>query len=565
MRKGPIDRFSAMVRRRRDPDQRPNPYDGAPEPDLAGALNGAEIPVPLRGIPVEADGERVPDDLFDGAFYRRLYADVDDRPRMHFAERGRGEGRAPSAGAIFLAEAIRLAARDSARPMHDLIDLLPPDSRHRARGRGLWNRLWTCVHPDVYVAQLGAAERSEIERLQADGLSAVDAAFTHFLASGARAGKRVTALFNHDWYAARLDERGLAVPDGTSPFFHWLTVGWDERIVPTPLFDEGFYRDRHPSVASSSGWGFVHFMDRGCYAPSWQPSPTGRHHDGAADPDAAGAHRPLLTTQLLHHATDYDLTRTSWLEEGQRITLARHERFSNSPKVAELVRKAAAIEPLIHMPRKSHMSVSLAPYRQNRVHLHSRGEDLRRALGSRSYDAVLLVPGDNESAGTLAEAFERELRSRTRATSVLVVATDTPPTDSSFDVHRFTGGMTTDLQVDLLQDLVRGVEATTIVTIGSALGWALYSAYVRQLSTKASLGGVLLPDRDEDAELVRARLMEDCFGRLDFLAVDNESERARLVERFALPQVQQQRLLTVDPADPVAGVARALEIPRRSA
>ena len=540
---------------------------GATAPDLAAVLPGVDLPVPLRGIPAEADGEPVPDELFDRRFYRRLYPDAGDRaPREHFAAAGRAEGRAPSAGAVYLVDAIRLAARDSATPMADLVSLLPPDQRRRAGGHVPWDRLWRSTHPEVYAAQLDAAGTAELEALVDDGLSRVTATVTHFLVHGAAAGLRPGALFQEDWYLSRLSERGLVVPEGTIPFFHWLTVGWDERIVPTPLFDEEFYRDRHPSIAAGRQWGFGHYLLRGCYAPSWQPSPTGRHHDGAADPRAQAEQRPLLVTQLLHRASDFDLRRTSWLEEGQQVVLARRDRFLASPRVAELVAKVAAIEPLVHEPRRTQLSVSLAPYRQNRVHLYSRAEEVRRALGSRAHDAVLLVPGDDERITVLADTFEKAILERSPEASVLRVATDAAPRDDAFDLVRFTPGMTTALQTDLLLDLVRGVEATRVVTIGSDLGWELLRAYVRQLSVRAALGGVLLTGGSTEQDAAQeARIVEECFPRMDWLLLDDADRRTSLVDRFVLPASSRRRLLAFDPATPANAIADALDTPRRSA
>lgn len=546
----------------------------APEPDLSRALGGVTLPVPLRGIPAEAAGERVPNELFDQRFYTLLYGDVDGSPRAHFAKTGRAEGRAPSVGAIYLAPAIRLAAQGSATPMADLVDLLPPDRRQRAGTRSVWERLWRCVHPDAYAAQLQGSERARIEDLCADGLSRTDATVAHFLAVGARSGLRVGALFNEDWYLARLEEHGLEVPDGTLPFFHWLTKGWSRRIVPTPLFDEDFYLDRHPSVAKASTWGFRHYLERGCYNANSMASPTGRDHDGAADPEAAASRRPLLLTQWLHHSDRYDLTRTSWLEEGQTAVLARYERFRNSPRVAELTAKIAAIEPLVYVPRQTNQTVSLAPYRQNRVHLYSRAEDLRRALNSAAHDAVVLVPGDDVRCAGIAAAVTRELQARTPGVSVLTAATDTSPADPSdpsdpsdlaFDFHRFTDGMTSGLQVDLLLDMVRGVEARTVITVASRLGWQLFRAYVRQLAAGAALGGVIPAGSEPENEIEISRILEGCFGRLDWLMVWEETQRTGIADRFVLPRERRQRLLAVDAAAPEAAVGRALDLPRRSA
>ena len=82
-------------------------------------------------------------------------------------------------------------------------------------------RLRWCVHPRLYLAQLGEDEREALGEEPG-----VDAVVGHYLKDGAERGLRVSALFNPGWYDARLAEHGLAVPDGEASFLHWLRVGW---------------------------------------------------------------------------------------------------------------------------------------------------------------------------------------------------------------------------------------------------------------------------------------------------------------------------------------------------
>jgi hypothetical protein len=135
-------------------------------------------------------------------------------------------------------------------------------------------RLRWCVHPRFYVAQLTLDERAAL----GDDLD-VETAVEHYLSHGARAGARICAFFNPAWYAGRLAELGLEVPAGEVPFLHWLTVGWDRRVVPTPLFDPDWYLEHHPLLESHPRWIFHHYLTRGCYQPQWLPSPAGRHHE----------------------------------------------------------------------------------------------------------------------------------------------------------------------------------------------------------------------------------------------------------------------------------------------
>jgi hypothetical protein len=183
--------------------------------------------------------------------------------------------------------------------------LLPASHRDRVERPALARRLRSAAHPRFYAAQVGEP-----------GIAAdVEGAIAHFLASGLRDGARISGLFNAEVYAQRLEERGLEVGPGVDTFLHWLSVGWDARVVPTVLFDEGFYVGRHPDLANGPDWAFAQYLRAGCYAPGRLPTPFGPNYGGVAAPDARERQDPPLVAGLLHRAADHDLSRTSWLEE----------------------------------------------------------------------------------------------------------------------------------------------------------------------------------------------------------------------------------------------------------
>ena len=166
---------------------------------------------------------------------------------------------------------------------------------------------------------------------------------------GLRAGGRRSdqwAVQRPTIYEERLADRGLKIEPGVHPFLHWLSVGWDERVVPTVLFDEEFYVARHPDVASGPDWAFAQYLRAGCYAPGRSPTPFGPNYGGVPAPDARERQDPPLVTGLLHRAADYDLTRTSWLEQGVTLGAAKLAAL-DTERMRGLVAKAAAIEPLI--------------------------------------------------------------------------------------------------------------------------------------------------------------------------------------------------------------------------
>jgi len=464
----------------------------------------------------------------------------------------------------------------AADPRVALEGLLPEIPRDRIGE--VWSRLRACTHPRFYAAQLSAEELAPY-----GGRLDLDSTVAHYLAHGARAGKRPSVIFHPQTYADRLAERGLRLPDGAVPFLHWLSVGWDARIVPTPLFDEAWYRKKHPQIVRA--WGFAQYVDRGLYEPQWRPSPLGRHHAGMSVPNAAQEHAPLLLPEMLHRAADHDLTRTSWLEEGCLRALETCATL-RSPRVQDLIAKAAAIEPLIEEGVESGLAVTCPPYRAPRLFMAEQAEALRRRVGMTHVDTVVVVPDLTAAtiagvAGQLAAA----LREAEPAASVLLAAADTaaeteadasrgaatsavpglPPGIDVLDLGPFAVGFDEERRVDLLLDLVRGLTARRIVTAGSRVGWRLLAAYGRQLSTAASLGACLEPpERTEQGNLVGFAVKEfqEAFADLDWALVTTAELAADLINRYLLSGSLRQRLVTAyaeDGTSDADGSARQIE------
>ncbi|WP_310963481.1 hypothetical protein [Nocardioides terrisoli] len=525
---------------------------GRPGDPSGPALTPAPpLPRPFGGIPAEAGGEPVPDELFDGRFYRKHYPQIVDlgvSPREHFARTGRAAGHAPSAGATYLADAIRSRARTSQTPMADLLTLLPVGQRDRARDAGLWERLRSCVHPDLYAAQLDLETRGTF-----GGPLDVDAATTHFLAHGARAGLRVSALFNPGWYAAQLAVRGITMDPDAVPMFHWLTVGWNEQIVPTPLFDEAYYRDRHAGVRGA--WAFPHYLATGCYQARFRPSPLGPHHSGEEDPTARQEQRPLLLREMLHRSDEYDLSRTSWLEEGCRAALSKLDRLG-SPTMRTMIDKAAALEPLVTSSTPLRRAAGWPPRRHHRLHPVEQMERLRHALGRTHVDTLLLVPDAADSpAVRAAAALAGGFAALQPAASLMVLATDNPGVEPAaflegtacvVDVASYAAGIGAELRTDLLLDVVRGLGADRVVTVESRLGWELFTSYARQLAARASLGAYLfgyVHDEAGNRTGFPAGAFEDCFAHLDWVVVDSPELRGDLVDRYVMSDASARRLV----------------------
>jgi hypothetical protein len=266
---------------------------------------------------------------------------------------------------------------------------------------------------------------------------------------------------------------------------------------------------------------------------------------------------------MLYRAKRYDLSRTSWAEEGARAAWAKYDAL-RSPRMTELVEKVADIEPLVLQPNRKYPVANTRPYRSKRLHLDQQAEELRRAVGRVHVDTIILVPGGKRTVAPLLE----QLLARAGPDSALVVATDAggtakesrAPENAYLNLLPFLDGMEEDFRLDLLLDLARGLTAERIVVIGSELGWGLLGTYGRQLSARASLGAYV-PEADGRTEKIgpAVRRFQKCFARLDWALVDSAAQAEQLIDRYALPTSLAERLVPLGDH----AVERTLDLPRR--
>lgn len=460
-----------------------------------------------------------------------------------------------------LARRSALEARASGAMLKDMIRLIPALKRHRIKIGVVSRRLRICAHPRLYSAQFTPDELTAL-----GGEFDIDSAVSHYLAHGVHEGRRLCALFNPEWYLDRADRAGITVEPETPPFLHWLSVGWKKHIVPTPLFHQGFYEERYPGVASSYSWSFEHFLTKGCYEVKWQPSPNGRHHPGGEDPHASERQAPLLLREMLYRADDYDLSRTSWAEEGARAARAKYEALQ-SEQLTALVAKAGEIEPQIFQPRWVYPGAGAPPYRGRRLFLDRQAEEVRRAVDRVHADTVVLVPGG--TAPGVAAALE-PLLAHLEPDELLVVATDTAgsaegngvPGAACLDLLPFLNGMERDFRVDLLLDLVRGLTPKRVIVMSSELGWSLLAAYGRQLSAQASLGAYLASAENDPGQTgpsPSAAEFQQSFAHLDWALVETPALAERLTDQYALPSALAERLVPLGEHAP----GRVFALPRR--
>jgi GT2 family glycosyltransferase len=89
----------------------------------------------------------------------------------------------------------------------------------------------------------------------------------HYLAEGARCGRRPHLLFHEQYYrvSCGLNDQQAGLP-------HFLAVGLAENRNPHPLFDSAFYLARYPDVATAGINPFWHYLTVG-YTESRDPHP----------------------------------------------------------------------------------------------------------------------------------------------------------------------------------------------------------------------------------------------------------------------------------------------------
>lgn len=410
--------------------------------------------------------------------------------------------------------------------------LLPEGHRDRVERPALARRLRSAAHPRFYAAQVGEAALADD----------VDAAIAHFVSHGLAGGARISGLFNADVYRERLAERRLRIDPGVDAFLHWLSIGWDERVVPTVLFDEEFYVGRHPDVAGNADWAFAQYLRAGCYALGRSPTPFGPNYGGVAAADARERQDPPLVAGLLHRASDYDLTTTSWLEEGV-VLGARKLAALQSERMRALVAKAAAIEPLVAQTPRERW-VSWPPHTHPMLMPTARAEEVRRGLGLVRADTVVVVPGGPPSPGVAAAVTA--LRGIEPDATVVVATTEEPtptavddlavPLDLARPWADFTGAR----RLLGLLDVVRGLRPRRVVVAGR-LGWRLLSEHGTTLRNEMSLAAVLTDAGDDDPD---GGDFQGCFDRLDWVVTDTDAHRDALVARYLLPSAARARLLS---------------------
>lgn len=535
------------------------------KPSHPGSATRTAAPIVIDDHP-----DPFPRALFDRKFYLDTYPDVGASglgPFAHFLQRGRLEGRFPSPGARLISAAAQRRSSISATPWHDIVALFPSEKRKTLRRPLAWKRLRSTVHPLFYSAQVGGEAHLTL-----------DEAFDHFLSEGAFEGLRVSSLFNSDWYLRQLERTGNRLPVAPAQaFFHWLSVGWEQEIVPTPLFDERYYRDRHRDLENLEAWPFLHFLNHGCFEPGRRPSPWVAAARGPGR-NLKVEQNPVLLTELMTEesgAPVMDLRRSSPLEDRAIVMASKAERL-RSPAMQRLVDAAAAIEPLVLRPYGAG-EVTWPPVSHGVMKLVRQAESMRKDLPAGHFDTIVLSPhcrmaGSARVTGALTRALA-EIEPDKRVLLLTTELSDFERPDwfpddlAVFDISSYAQILGPEQRIRLLLDLVRGVRPTRVVNVNSRLGWDLFKLFGRQLSEETDLSAYLFT-WDLDARGNRGgypiTYFQECFGFLSHVVTDNSTLRDELIDRYALSTTLQERLVVAyTPVSAPVGVDHSQVFARR--
>ncbi len=133
----------------------------------------------------------------------------------------------------------------------------PPIPLPTSRTEGTRGRLEGLFDPDYY-----AASNADVALSGKDPLE-------HFLAAGAREGRKPNPLFDPEYY---LDNNPEVEASGANPLVHFAEKGAWEGRKPNPLFDPAYYLEKYPDVARSGRNPLAHFLERGA-AQGRRPNP----------------------------------------------------------------------------------------------------------------------------------------------------------------------------------------------------------------------------------------------------------------------------------------------------
>lgn len=371
------------------------------------------------------------DAFFDAPFYLKRYADVamaGADPLQHYKKHGWREGRWPTAWFNPKEYHLRFpgAVGKEVDPFVHFINSGDFDDAREAYNLAV--EVEPPTEPKTLLpGKARVAGRAVVYELSPPSAEDIEVTEPHFDAS---------------FYMSTYPDVERSLVD---PLIHFLTIGWLEGRDPSPDFSVRMYLRDYPDVRRARINPFVHYCRKGRNQP-W------RRAVGVAE-------------------------------------AAVLEKFSTDDRIAQMVREAIKLEPMVGLP-DALRTVNI-PTRTLKAH-SAAWRSLRVALAGKSYEFVVLIPHIRMSgAARVSSVFTRALSEVVGEKRILVVCTDSselefqhwfPEKFDLFDGSVIFQSVEAGLRTQLLYDLLRGVGARAVFNVNSRLAWDAMEVYGRQLS-----------------------------------------------------------------------------------
>lgn len=235
-----------------------------------------------------------------------------------------------------------------------------------------------------------------------------------------------------------------------TPALHYLTIGWLEHKDPEYGFSTRFYLKHNADVRSSGINPYIHYLKQG-KKDKWRSTATVKEAE-------------------------------IWDRLGKGI-------------LAEAIEEAKSLDPMVAFPFGKRKITS--PFSENSNTIDA-AVSLRKTFQRQSFDHVVMVPHVRMSgAARVAGYFVNALAQIHGAENIIVLMTDAsfmehkewfPETVNIFDLSECIEGVKTNTKkIELLLDVLRGLECQHLYNVNSRLFWDALRLFGRQISQEASV------------------------------------------------------------------------------
>ncbi|WP_148227787.1 glycosyltransferase [Desulfarculus baarsii] len=367
-------------------------------------------------------------------------------------------------------------------------------------------RLWQQLYPYKH-RMIQAMFIPQYYKLQAGLDQAVtdEQAWRHWLLAGHKREIALNPLFDAEYYRQVWADKEPRIASEPSAFMHWLKHGLQERIIPTVLFDEKFYLHAYPDVVACGMWSFEHFIRFGVNERRW---PNGLFSSGRymeKNNDNLNGLAPYYHFLMYgddcgfngdtHNFDPREFGMPSW-RDLYRLAVDKNREFFDDRiqcgVLAEVLERAARIEPLINKPAVAARVLHIPPFMGQQTGTYAAAKKARLALRRPHYTNVVCIPhcrvgGAARVAGLFCQALAKIFPDE----PTLLILTDLsvfarpdwfPDNIEIFDLSAIVDGLSAAHKQTVLMDVLRGTTPERIVNINSRLCWDTYMVFGQQLS-----------------------------------------------------------------------------------